>query len=100
MAFPKLMVYVVFGSSESGIMISIVFRLTRGLMGWLMSGDTLISLRGLDSLMYSSNSMTIFSAEKFRERFGGFSDTIVGGMLSLGPPIGCWMLAHCQVSAI
>src|SRR5690606_6311434 len=74
-----------------------LFRFTRGLMGCSRSGDTLISLNGLESLMNSSNSMTIFSASKFRDRFGGVSLRIVGGMESLGPPWGCWILAHCQV---
>src|SRR5690606_28398542 len=77
---------------------SIFFRRTRGLMGWSRSGDTLISLKGLASLMNSSNSITIFSASKFRVKFGGVSLSMVGGMESLGPPWGCWILAHCQVS--
>src|SRR5690606_14880832 len=57
----------------------------------------LISLNGLESLMNSSNSMTIFSASKFWVGVGGVSSIIVGGMESFGPPWGCWMLAHCHV---
>ncbi len=66
-------------------------------MGCSRSGDTLTSLNGLESLMNSSNFIIIFSALKFRERLGGVSSSIVGGMESLGPPCGCWMMAHCQV---
>src|SRR5690606_20554692 len=94
----KFMVYVVFSSRESGSDISMLLRLTRGLRGCSRSGDTLISLNGLESLINSSNSIVIFSAPKLRVRFGGVSSTIVGGIESLGPPCGCWILAHCQVS--
>jgi hypothetical protein len=59
-----------------------------------IAGDTLISVNSLLSLTNSSNSISISDPEKFLVKFLGISLTMTGWMVSLGPPVGDWTLAH------
>ena len=44
--------------------------------------------------------MLIFLSLKFLEKLAGDSLSTTGAIESFGPPVGCFMLAHCTVSKI
>src|SRR4051812_3774173 len=94
MEFPKLNVYVLFSFSVSSKCISRVlfFTCTSGIEA--SGGDITSCSFRFCTWMYLSNVMAIFFEWKCVEKESGIIFTIVGGMVSLGPPVGATCVAQ------